>query len=115
MPRPCKRRRVCKEPSCSRFGPRNVKGDEEAIRMTVDEFETIRLIDLEGITQEMCAIQMNVYRNGELYWSTVRSFSHTIYNNVYDIKQQIAELEDKSGFKVIARKDFKIIGKKILK
>ena len=73
MPRPCKRRRVCKEPSCSRFGPRNVKGDEEAIRMTVDEFETIRLIDLEGITQEMCAIQMNVARTtAQAIYNTAR-------------------------------------------
>ena len=40
--------------------------------------------------------------NGELYWSTQRSLSNEIYNNLSEIKQQIAELEDKSGFKVIA-------------
>ena len=34
----------------------------ETIKITVDEFETIRLIDYEGFFQEQCAIQMNVSR-----------------------------------------------------
>lgn len=35
---------------------------EEWINMKVDEYETIRLIDLEGFTQEECSKQMNVAR-----------------------------------------------------
>lgn len=63
MPRPCKRRRVCAMPACKRFGPKGTPtGNNKAIAMTVDEYETVRLIDLEGLTQEECAVRMNVAR-----------------------------------------------------
>jgi len=53
MPRPMKWRKVCCLPEISKFGPLDLKVDDENIvRMTVDEYETIRLIDLEGFTQE---------------------------------------------------------------
>ncbi len=63
MPRPCKRRRICAMPGYGRFGP--IGGEEterSAVTMTLDEFESIRLIDLEGLTQEGCAERMNVAR-----------------------------------------------------
>ncbi len=62
MPRPCKRRRICAEPSCGRFGPLGKGDTEETVVMTLDEFETIRLIDLECMSQQQCAEQMNVAR-----------------------------------------------------
>lgn len=63
MPRPCKRRRICAMPRCGRFGPmQGTDAPHRVITMTVDEFESIRLIDLEGMTQEQCAMQMNVAR-----------------------------------------------------
>jgi len=53
MPRPCKRRRVCAEPSCGHFGPKDPgAATGQTVIMTLDEFEAIRLIDLEGRTQE---------------------------------------------------------------
>lgn len=63
MPRPRKWRKVCCLPDSNRFGPLDapVQG-EYFITMTVDEYETIRLIDLEGLSQEECANQMNVAR-----------------------------------------------------
>ncbi|HOV46201.1 MAG: DUF134 domain-containing protein [Spirochaetes bacterium] len=64
MPRPIKWRRVCFLPENNRFGPLSLITDEGSqIKMTVDEYETIRLIDLEGFTQEECAKQMNVARS----------------------------------------------------
>ena len=63
MPRPYKRRRICAMPGCGRFGPIGGENAEPSvIMMTLDEFESIRLIDLEGLTQEGCAQRMEVAR-----------------------------------------------------
>lgn len=63
MPRPKKWRNVCGLPKISQFGPINFSVNmDKHINMTVDEYETIRLIDLEGLTQEECSNQMNVAR-----------------------------------------------------
>ena len=63
MPRPTKWRKVCCLPESKLFGPVGPgKGRAEVIVMTVDEYETIRLIDYEGMTQEECAKSMNVAR-----------------------------------------------------
>jgi len=63
MPRPRKWRRVCRLPENASFGPLGCGGiAEEAVTMTVEEYEAIRLIDLEDLTQEECANQMNVAR-----------------------------------------------------
>lgn len=44
------------------FGPVGGRSSGESIVMSVDEYETIRLIDMIGLTQEECAAQMNVAR-----------------------------------------------------
>ena len=63
MPRPIKWRKVCSLPESNKFGPLDLNvGGEHCVKMTVDEYEAIRLIDLEGCTQEECARQMNVGR-----------------------------------------------------
>jgi len=50
-------------PGTNSFGPLGQPvGSEEIVSMTVDEYETIRLIDLEGFTQEECADQMDISR-----------------------------------------------------
>lgn len=63
MPRPVKCRKVCHMPGSSKFGPLDLKDPErQSVKMTVDEYETIRLIDLQGFTQEECAEFMKVAR-----------------------------------------------------
>ena len=48
LSRPTKWRRICCLPNCNRFGPLDEPVDlDHLIIMTVDEYETIRLIDLE--------------------------------------------------------------------
>ena len=64
MARPRKCRRVCGMPRNSSFAPLG-NGDmshAQSITMAVDEYETIRLIDLAGYTQEECAEQMGIAR-----------------------------------------------------
>ena len=64
MARPTKWRQVCCLPERNRFGPLDLPAEaENNVNMTVDEYETIRLIDLDGFTQEECAKQMNVARS----------------------------------------------------
>lgn len=60
MPRPKKCRKICSMPKQCRFGPQN--GAAGIVIMTVDEYETIRLIDRLGYTQEECSQQMGVAR-----------------------------------------------------
>jgi predicted DNA-binding protein (UPF0251 family) len=57
-------RKVCCLPDNKKFGPLDSSAKAKSpVNMTVDEYETIRLIDLEGFTQEECAQQMNIARS----------------------------------------------------
>lgn len=78
MPRPKKCRKVCCMPKNTGFVPACSGSEGREIIMTVDEYETIRLIDKEGFSQEECGNYMNVAR------TTVQQ----IYNNA---RKKIAE------------------------
>lgn len=63
MARPVKKRKVCELPKREIFGPLGCdEGKNNIVNMTVDEYETIRLIDHENLTQEECAEQMDIAR-----------------------------------------------------
>lgn len=63
MPRPRKWRTVCCMPNSTDFGPLHATVQTNSpIVLAVEEYEAIRLIDLEELTQEECASQMKIAR-----------------------------------------------------
>lgn len=61
MARPVRCRRICSEPEYESFAPCGMEG-AEAVQLSVDEFEAVRLIDHEKRTHEQCASQMGISR-----------------------------------------------------
>ena len=61
MPRPVRCRRIGQMPAFRSFSPDDAP-DAEVICLTLDEYETLRLMDAKGLKQEACAAQMNVAR-----------------------------------------------------
>ena len=61
MPRPLRCRRIEQLPVYRSFSPDDTAATENVL-MTVDEFEALRLLDNEGLTQEACASRMNIAR-----------------------------------------------------
>ncbi len=61
MPKNTKCRKISGLPGQFGFAPSDSVADD-AVQITFDEFETIRLLDKEGLTQEQCAEKMGVAR-----------------------------------------------------
>ncbi len=61
MPRPTRCRHIGQLPVFRSFSPDDVEAASR-ITMTVDEYEVLRLLDNEGLSQEECASSMNVSR-----------------------------------------------------
>lgn len=83
MPRPIKWRNVCCLPENERFGPiDSPEAERKFINMTVDEYEAIRLIDLEGFTQVQCAEQMKIARTTVqgIYTSARKKLAESLVN-----------------------------------
>lgn len=62
MARPTKCRRICHIPLVADFVPAQGAEEAECVILTVDEYESIRLIDKEGFSQEQCCEFMQVSR-----------------------------------------------------
>ena len=76
MPRPPRCRRIFGVPQVDTFCP-NGCGNTEPILLTLDEYEVIRLVDLEQQTHEQCAAQMDISRSTvqEIYESARRKIA----------------------------------------
>ncbi|MEG1848826.1 MAG: DUF134 domain-containing protein [Lachnospiraceae bacterium] len=78
MARPIKHRRICEMPQTKEFMPCNGVA-KDTVELAIEEYETIRLIDYLGLTQEDCAIQMKVAR------TTVQSIYEIARKKVADV------------------------------
>ena len=76
MPRPPRCRRICGAPQVDAFCPNGCE-NTEPILLTLDEYEVIRLVDLEQQTHEQCAAQMDISRSTvqEIYESARRKIA----------------------------------------
>lgn len=63
MPRPKQFRKMSSPPLMVGFKPFGIpRAELETIKLSYDEYETIRLLDYDGLTQEQAAEQMQVSR-----------------------------------------------------
>lgn len=84
MSRPTKCRKVCHFPKVLEFGPLHARSNLTPLRLTVDEYETIRLIDREGLSQEACGERMQVARTTvqKIYESARRKLAEALVEGV---------------------------------
>jgi predicted DNA-binding protein (UPF0251 family) len=83
MPRPHNFRRVCRLPQSSYFKPRGVPlSILQHINLNVDEFEAVRLADLEGLYHNDAAEKMNVSRQtfGRILESAHKKIADALVN-----------------------------------
>ena len=62
MARPQRCRRICGMPQVSSFCPAQQQR-QQPILLSLDEYEVIRLVDLEGKSHQQCALQMDISRS----------------------------------------------------
>jgi len=58
--RPKKQRVIKTEPKIKLFSPRGKPGRSDEVQLTLDEFEAIRLVDFQGLSQQEAANSMGI-------------------------------------------------------
>ena len=87
MPRPKRCRKVCSIARVSEIAP--VGEDADFVILTVDEYESIRLIDKQGFSQGECAVYMQI----------ARTTAQQIYNSAR--KKIASALVDGMGLRIV--------------
>lgn len=83
MPRPFKCRQIGCEPDILYFKPRGIPVARlEEVVLTMDEFESVRLADLEGMYQDDAAKKMNISRQtfGNIVNSAHKKIAEALVN-----------------------------------
>lgn len=80
MPRPIKCRKICHFPETLEFTPVKMTETKDPVILTVDEYEVIRLIDKEGLSQEQCSLFMQIARTSiqRIYESARKKLADSI-------------------------------------
>ena len=81
MPRPKRCRMVCNEPEYTVFSPEGIlHGD--IVTLNIEEYEVIRLVDLEKLTHNQAAVQMEISKTTvtEIYNSARIKIADSIVN-----------------------------------
>lgn len=100
MVRPRLCRMIFSEPNVTYFKPRGIPlGELEESILAVDEFEAVRLKDLEGLEQEECAKKMNISQP-------------TFHRLILSARKKIADALVNGKALKIEGGNFKVAGKK---
>ena len=103
MPRPFKCRQVGCKPDISYFKPKGIPVARlEEVILTIDEFESVRLADLEGMYQDDAAKKMNISRQtfGNIINSAHKKIAEALVNGkAIKIEGGIYQMEGMRKFK----------------
>jgi len=103
MPRPFKCRYIRCEPGVWYFKPRGIPLSRlDEVNLTVDEFESIRLSDIEGLYQDEAAKEMNVSRQtfGNIVKSAHRKIAEAlVQGKAIKIKGGVYQMAEMKKFR----------------
>lgn len=119
MPRPRKCRKVCHYPETPAFIPVDNSEGKAAVILTVDEYETIRLIDKEELSQEQCSEYMKIARTTvqQIYTTARRKLAEALVAGVavtYENGQIFQHFGHTEQFKIYDVEDGKILTSEVV-